>query len=323
MAGALKVRTSTGPDVWTVVPGGGLDQATADTRYVNLAGGTMTGALMLPTSQGTTGYEAISFNFAQGTYVNLGGDTMTGLLTLSGAPSSNLHAATKLYVDTVDAKRLVPTSIGYSADGTWTKPANLVYVTVEVIGAGGGSGGCPLTAASQGAAAGGGGGGGYSRKRIMAATLGATETVTVGTGGTAGTTTTAGGTGETSSFGAHCSATGGAGGAFGVVRAEGWCANGGNGGTGSGGDINVAGGAGESGIVQNFAAMCRARGGTAGMGWGTPGDNGGSTAGSAGVTGKTYGGGAGGAFSCQSQAAAKAGGLGGGGLVFVTNWVWA
>ena len=32
-------------------------------------------------------------------HVRLDGDTMTGLLTLSGAPSSNLHAATKLYVD--------------------------------------------------------------------------------------------------------------------------------------------------------------------------------------------------------------------------------
>jgi hypothetical protein len=33
------------------------------------------------------------------TPVNKGGDTMTGLLTLSGAPTANLHAATKKYVD--------------------------------------------------------------------------------------------------------------------------------------------------------------------------------------------------------------------------------
>ena len=32
-------------------------------------------------------------------YVNLTGDTMTGLLTLSGEPTADLHAATKLYVD--------------------------------------------------------------------------------------------------------------------------------------------------------------------------------------------------------------------------------
>ena len=33
------------------------------------------------------------------TYVNVSGDTMTGALTLSGAPTANLHAATKQYVD--------------------------------------------------------------------------------------------------------------------------------------------------------------------------------------------------------------------------------
>jgi hypothetical protein len=35
------------------------------------------------------------------TPVNVAGDTMTGALTLSGAPTSNLHAATKQYVDSV------------------------------------------------------------------------------------------------------------------------------------------------------------------------------------------------------------------------------
>jgi hypothetical protein len=38
-----------------------------------------------------------------GTKVAKSGDTMTGALTLSGAPSSNLHAATKAYVDTAAA----------------------------------------------------------------------------------------------------------------------------------------------------------------------------------------------------------------------------
>jgi hypothetical protein len=38
------------------------------------------------------------------------GDTMTGALTLSGAPSSNLHAATKAYVDTADAGKAATTT---------------------------------------------------------------------------------------------------------------------------------------------------------------------------------------------------------------------
>jgi hypothetical protein len=44
------------------------------------------------------------------------GDTMTGLLTLSGAPTASLHAATKTYVDTADALRLLLTG------GTLTGP---------------------------------------------------------------------------------------------------------------------------------------------------------------------------------------------------------
>ena len=45
---------------------------------------------------GSTGAITLS-----GTYLAKAGDTMTGDLTLAGAPSSNLHAATKAYVDTV------------------------------------------------------------------------------------------------------------------------------------------------------------------------------------------------------------------------------
>ena len=36
---------------------------------------------------------------ADATKVSKAGDTMTGALTLSGEPTSNLHAATKAYVD--------------------------------------------------------------------------------------------------------------------------------------------------------------------------------------------------------------------------------
>ena len=51
---------------------------------------------------------------ASGTaYLNLGGGTMTGPITLSGAPSNNLHAATKAYVDssTPSASTLTGTTL--------------------------------------------------------------------------------------------------------------------------------------------------------------------------------------------------------------------
>jgi hypothetical protein len=45
------------------------------------------------------------------------GDTMTGNLTLAGAPSSNLHAATKAYVDTSVSTR-VPSGVIVLWSGT-------------------------------------------------------------------------------------------------------------------------------------------------------------------------------------------------------------
>jgi hypothetical protein len=51
------------------------------------------------------------------TPVNKAGDTMTGLLTLSGAPTTNLHAATKLYVDTAVS---TGASITLTGDATGT-----------------------------------------------------------------------------------------------------------------------------------------------------------------------------------------------------------
>jgi hypothetical protein len=45
------------------------------------------------------------------------GGTMTGLLTLSGAPSSNLHAATKAYVDTADATKANTSTTISAGDG--------------------------------------------------------------------------------------------------------------------------------------------------------------------------------------------------------------
>ena len=137
-----------------------------------------------------------------------------------------------------------PQLVVFTSSGTWTKDTGLKAVMVEVIGAGGG-GSTRGTSGKITYYGAGGGGGGYSRKVILAASLGSTETVTVGTGGTAaktGTTNTDGGTGGTSSFGSHCSATGGGGGQKYDAAAPATVASvGGTGGTGSGGDINVTG----------------------------------------------------------------------------------
>lgn len=73
--------------------------ATLTTNYLPLAGGTMTGAIVL------SGNPTIGTHAANKTYVDtmvpLAGGTMTGALTLSGNPSATNHAANKAYVDTM------------------------------------------------------------------------------------------------------------------------------------------------------------------------------------------------------------------------------
>lgn len=162
--------------------------------------------------------------------------------TLSGAVNLT---GTGLRKDTFNAVHVYT-----SGTPTWTKPARLLGVHVRVCGGGGGSGG--VTGAGTGnAVSGGGGGGGYSEAWIPAASLGATETVTVGAGGTAGSNPGGnGGTGGTSSFGAHCQATGGAGGVAMTSTTGNQKATAGGGGAGSGGDINVPGSDGLHGNVH-------------------------------------------------------------------------
>jgi hypothetical protein len=121
----------------------------------------------------------------------------------------------------------------FTSNGTYTKPSGINKIKVTVTG-GGGSGGDGSGNYNTG---GGGGGGGTAIKTIDATSI-TTETVTIGAAGAANSQGH-GNAGATSSFGSHCSATGGGGG----VR-EG---NGGDGGAGSNGDINIRGGAGGQG----------------------------------------------------------------------------
>lgn len=197
----------------------------------------------------------------------------------------------------------------FTGDGTWTKPAGINRVKVEVYGPGGGGGG----AGSDNANGGGGGGGGYSEKIILDGALGATETVTVGTGGagaTAGNNAGSAGSGS-SSFGAHCSASQGTGG--GAASGSTY----GAGGTGTGGDINLTGGEGDGPDALSGVRPLKGAGGDCA---GPRGGSGGSVtkSGSGGRNGKIPGGGGGGGI--RSATTSKAGGAGQDGYVIVYEY---
>lgn len=151
-----------------------------------------------------------------------------------------------------------PQVVVFTSSGTWTKDAGLKYIIVEGVGGGGGND----TDGEDG-----GGGGGYFRKLILAAALGATETVTIGAGGNAAGTPTNGGN---TSFGAHAAGNGGV--------------AGGAGGTATGGDINITGQdseSGSSGTGGNYAL-----GGSTPLGLGGTGNGGGTGYGSGGGSGQ-------------------------------------
>ncbi len=188
-----------------------------------------------------------------------------------------------------------------TTSGTFSVPAGISQVEVEVWGAGAGSFASTSTVAS-----GGGAGGGYARKRVTGLTPGQAIPVTIGLGGTGGTTAgvpaTAGGS---SSFGTYVSATGGALNATASVSSP---QNGATpGGIGIGGDLNLMGSSGQSAFMS-----------AAGVGGAAP-LGGMQSSGSVGVAGVFPGGGAGGAGTGANGSTPYNGAAGANGLV-VVRW---
>lgn len=78
----------------------------------------------------------------------------------------------------------------YTANDTWSKPANLSHIYVFMIGGGGGGKGGRRGAANTNRAGGGARSAGIMLSKFMAADLSTTESVVVGTGGSGGTAVT-------------------------------------------------------------------------------------------------------------------------------------
>lgn len=268
-------------------------------------------------------------------YIHVGGDRIDRLvdgLLVSHDQDGSLKAGA-VDVAGVIADQVIETKIGtkaivggteyFTSSGTWTKPANLKFVEVEVQAGGGGTGVAGSTVASEASEASGGGGGEYARGKILAADLAATEAITVGAGGAGRTTatTTPGGTGGTSSFGSHITAIGGEGGVYMAGTTGSMFNQGGSGGSGgTGGDMRIPGGDGNPAVVSSGATINSGRKNSGGASFlsTTVNATGSATNGNA-VAGHNYGGGSAGARNGISEAF-RAGADGGAGIVIVHEY---
>jgi hypothetical protein len=209
-----------------------------------------------------------------------------------------------------------------AASTTWTEPADLSHVVVEVWGAGGGGGGGDSSATSV-QTGGGGGGGGYALKKIRANELAGTVTVDIGAGGAAGNATGGnGGGGGGSGFRGHASAEGGGGGTgSGSANATVSSSPGGTGGAATTGDVNLAGGNGASGI-DGATSDASNRGGEGGNsprgGQGGPFTTVDGNTDMTGIVGSAPGGG--GSGGADNDTTGSVGGAGGAGMVIVYEY---
>lgn len=190
----------------------------------------------------------------------------------------------------------------FLTSGNFNLPAGVTQVEVEVWGGGSGSY-ASVSGAASGIASGGGSGGGYARKRVIV-TPGQSVPVVVGAGGNGGTVSSPAGSGGTSSFGS-VSASGGT---LNHLASTTSPQNGATpAGSGSGGDVNLTGSAGQAAVLTQGGM-----GGAAPMG-------GSQNSGTTGVAGVFPGGGASGAGTGSDGNTPYIGAGGASGLV-VVRW---
>lgn len=249
---------------------------------------------------------------------------ITGLILGNGtsAPSAatvstglNLSAGTLTNTGVVNVYHQAFTTTG---SNTYTPHAGLIQADVACQAGGGGGGGSVVSNSSQINAGGGGGQGGYAQGLFSAATIGASQTVTIGTGGPGGNGAN-GTTGGNTTFGTLLTTNGGVGGPVGVNSTTNTISGGASGGGASGGYKDVTGQTGGDGSGSIVSGVGLAQGGTGG------GPQGGTVAmtpsGSInGVSATGYGNGGGGASAGPSAGSTNVGGSGSQGRCDVTEY---
>lgn len=212
----------------------------------------------------------------------------------------------------------LPTIQKFTASGTYTPTSGMLYCTIECLGGGGGGGGAAGTAGGIFSGCGGGSGVRAIKYFVTAATIGASQTVTIGAAGTAGSAgANAGGAGGNTSVGAICIANGGTGGGGGST---GTGPAGSSGATVGTGDIVAPGSCCLPGVYSNGVITPAQTGGAGGNSvYGAGGNPTLSLGSSTGAAGLGFGSGGGGGLAANT-ASTFAGGAGTAGLVIITEF---
>lgn len=257
-----------------------------------------------------------------GSFSGIDGGTSSYVLTSNGtgvAPSFQLSPAD-----------LVVNVQTFTASGTYTPTSGMKYCIIQCIGGGGGGAGVASTTSGNVVVGGCGGGGEMAVGIFSSATIGASQTVTIGSAGAAGNTSTyTGGDGGTTSVGSLITCGGGHGASAYTSGSLSYSEAGAGGSGGSGGFYRTNGtiggsGIGITGLASSYVIGWNSPGGGSGLyGGGAPATTvlstgSASTAGSS-PTANTGAGGSGG-LSANGGSSAS-GGAGAAGVVIITEYV--
>jgi len=210
----------------------------------------------------------------------------------------------------------------FTSNGVYNPTAGMKYCQIECVGGGAGGGGTVGNGSSFYCGGGGGGGGSYSKTIADAATIGASQPVTIGPGGTGGAANGVnnGGDGGDTSLGVICIAKGGSGGLGGNGNNS---SVGGAGGIVGTGDLTFPGNSGGVSSFQNPSNGTgrTSSGGNSFFGQGAPEYFYPMTGYGPGLPGTGYGGAGGGGLSVSGNATTSAGGDGSAGVVIITEYI--
>jgi len=272
---------------------------------------TGTGSMALSVSPAFTGTPTVP-TAAPGTNTTQSASTafVTAAVAASTTGVSSFNGSTGAITTSVTQQK-------FTATGTYTPTTGMKYAIIECQGPGAGGGGM-AGAVGSGGYSGSGGAGGYSRILVTAATVGASKSVTVGTGGaggTAGANNGTAGSGATS-VGTLCVGNAGSGGGGGTAGSSIGVA--GTGGAAGTGDLSIPGASGNAGVNLTITtvALSPPSGPNSVLGVGGASR---STSG-AGNNASGFGGGGGAALE-NNNAVNVAGGNGSDGVVYITEFV--